>query len=38
MKAADDPLATARGIANGLCISIVLWAMAFLGPITLLNF
>jgi hypothetical protein len=39
MEAAEDPLATARGIGNGLCISFFLWAMALLltGPVNLLS-
>jgi hypothetical protein len=30
MEVADDALAPARGIANGLVISILLWAFPFL--------
>ena len=34
MEAAGDPLAAARGIANGLCISLFVWAVALFltGP------
>lgn len=30
MEAIEDPLAAARGIANGLCIGMLMWVTTFL--------
>lgn len=30
MEAMEDPLAAARGIINGLCIGVLMWATTFL--------
>jgi hypothetical protein len=37
MELAKDPLAAARGIANGLCISLFIWAVGLFlaGPMSL---
>lgn len=34
MELIEDPLAVPRGIANGLCVSMFIWAMALLGART----
>jgi hypothetical protein len=30
----EDPLAVPRGVANGLCLSMFIWAMALIGART----
>jgi hypothetical protein len=30
METTEDPLAAARGIANGLCIGMLMWVATFL--------
>ena len=31
MEFSDDPLAVPHGVANGLCLSMFIWAMALIG-------